>query len=126
MAVVGVMEVAIHQVVHMVAVGYRLMTAIGPVYMSLQMPRTLMFGRAIFRICSRYPYYMLIDMIPMRVVQMPVMQIIDMLIMHNACMAALRAMWMRVILVLWQGTIGHLRSPLKDMELMRGNVQSGC
>ena len=36
--------------------------------------------------------------------------------MHNACVAALRAVRMSMIFVLWQGTIGHLRSPLKDMN----------
>lgn len=92
------------------------MAAIGPVYMLLRMSRTLMSGRATFRIRGRYSYCMFIDMVPMRVVQMSVMQIIDMLLVHNAYMAAIRTMWMCMIFVLWQGTIGHLRSPLKDMN----------
>ncbi|MGH8684756.1 MAG: hypothetical protein ACREUM_05315 [Nitrosospira sp.] len=116
---------SIDQIVDVLAMGHRFMTTVGSVYVPLRMTRALMSRRTIFRIGFCYANYMFIDVVPVRVVQMSIVQIIDMPIMHNTCVAALRAMRMSMIFVLWQGTIGHLRSPLKDNELMRGNVQLG-
>ncbi len=92
------------------------MTAAGPMSMPLRMTCALVFGRAILRIGSRYVNYVLIDMIIVWMVQMSIVQIIDMPVMHNAYVSALCVVWMSMIFVLRRVTIGHLHSPLKDMN----------
>ena len=116
MIVVRVMEVSIDQVVDVLTMGHCFMTTARPVYMPLRMTCALVFRRASLRIGPCYVNYMFIDVVPVRVVQVSIVQIVDMPIMHDTYMAALRAMRMGMIFVLWQGTIGHLRSPLKDMN----------
>lgn len=73
-------------------------------------------GRATFRIVSRYGDYVLIDMVTMRVMQVSVMQVTNMIIVHDAGMAALRAVRMGMILVLRQVTIVHRRFLQKKMN----------
>lgn len=73
-------------------------------------------GRAIFRITPRYGDYVLIDMVIMRVMQVSVMQVTDVIIVHDARMAALRAVRMGMIFVLRQVTIAHRRSLHKKMN----------
>ena len=113
MATMRVMKMPIDQIINMLAVGYSLVAAIWTVYMRLRVARAQVLRRTIFRVGGCYFYYMFINVILVLVVQMSVMQIIDMIIMHDTRMAALRPVWMSMIFVLWQATIGHLRFPLK-------------
>jgi hypothetical protein len=99
--------VAIDQIVDMLAMRYRFMAAIRPVCMALRMACTLMFRRAAFRIGRADFYYVLIDMVAVQVMQVPVMQVIDVPIVHDTGMAAFRTMRMSMIFMLWQDTIGH-------------------
>lgn len=116
MAVMGMMKMAIDQVVNMLAVGHGLMSAAGAMRVLLQMPRALMFRGAIFGVGTRYTDHMFVDMVIVWVVQMAIVQVIDMAIMHDARVPTFRAMRMSMIFVLWQGTIGHLHYLLKDMN----------
>jgi len=116
MAVMGVMKMAIDQIVDMLTVGHSFMPTIGTMHMLLRMPRALMFRSAIFRVGSCYTDHMFVNMVIVHVVQMALMQIIDMAVMHDARVPTFRAVRMSMIFVLWQGTIGHLRSLLKDMN----------
>lgn len=112
MAVMGVMKMAINQVVDMLAMGHGFMSAAGAMHMLLRMPRALMFRGAILGVGTRYTDHMFVDMIIVRVVQMAIVQVIDMAIMHDARVPTFRAVRMSMIFVLWQGTIGHLHSLL--------------
>lgn len=113
MTVMRVMEVAIDQIIDMLAMRHGFMTAVRSMYMSLRMACALMFRRAAFRIGRGYVYHMLIDMVAVRVVQMPVMQVIDVPIVHDTCMTTFRAMRMSMIFMLWQDTIGHFAALLQ-------------
>ena len=114
--IVRVMEMPIDQIVDMIAVRHRFVAATGAMCMGLRMASAKVFGRAIFRIVACNSNYMFISVIPVLVMQMPVMQIIDMIIMHDTRMAALRPVWMSMIFVLWQVTISHLAFLLKDVD----------
>ncbi|HEU4855105.1 MAG TPA: hypothetical protein VFS89_07450, partial [Nitrosospira sp.] len=85
MIIVGVMEVPIDQIVDVVAVGDSFMSAIRPVHMFLLVSRAFVGGCATVRIDLRYIYHMFIDMVPVRVMQVAIVQIIDMIAMHNTC-----------------------------------------
>jgi hypothetical protein len=113
MVIMRVMEVAIDKIVHMLAMRHGFMAAVRPMYMSLRMARALMFRRAAFRIGRSYVYHMLIEMVAVRVMQMPIMQVIDVPVVHDADMAAFGSMRMSMIFMLWQDTISHFAALLQ-------------
>jgi hypothetical protein len=94
-----VMQVAIHQIVHVVAMRHSFMPAIRPVYMPGLVPAAIMSARAISRILRRYRQHMLVKVSFMRMMQMPVMQIVDMPFMLNRCMPAPGPVNVRMIFV---------------------------
>jgi hypothetical protein len=57
---------------------------------------------------------MLINMAAVRIVQMTVVQIVDVIVMPDGSMTALRAVRMSMIFVLWQVTIRHCRFLIKN------------
>jgi hypothetical protein len=113
MTVVGVMEMAPDQVIDMISMGHGLVTTSGPVHMSLLMYCTFMPRCTVFRVCFRHGYDMLINMAAVRIVQMAVVQIVDVLVMNDPLVPAFRAMRMSMIFVLWQVTISHCRFLMK-------------
>jgi hypothetical protein len=113
MVVMRVMEVAIDKIVHMLAMRHGFMAAVRPMYMSLRMTRALMFRRTAFGISRGYFYHMLIEMVAVRVMQVPVMQVIDVPVVHDAGMAAFGSMRMSMIFMLWQDTISHFAALLQ-------------
>jgi hypothetical protein len=123
MVVMWMMEVAIDQVVDMLAMRHGFMAAVRPMYMFLRMACASMFRRAVFRIGCGYVYHMLIDMAAVRVMQMPVMQVIDVPVVHDTGMATFGAMRMSMIFMLWQDTIGHFAALLqKEIRSARISV----
>jgi hypothetical protein len=113
MAVVWIMQMAADQVVDMISVWHSLMAASGAMHMFRLMHGTLMPRCAVFRICLCHGYDMLINMAAVRIVQMTIVQIIDVIVMPDASMTALRAVRMSMIFVLWQVTIRHCRFLIK-------------
>ncbi len=113
MPVMRIVEVITHQVVDMIAMRYGLVAAAGSVQMSLLMLGAFVPMRAVLWICRRYAYDVFIDMVVVVIVQMAVVQIIDVIVMHDARVTALRAMRMSMIFVLWQVTIHHRRFLIK-------------
>jgi len=91
------MQVAIHQIVDMVAMRHRLMATTRPMNVPGFVPATIMARGAIRGILRAHLKRTFIDMPLMRMVQMPVMQIIDMPFVRNRRMAASRAMLVFVI-----------------------------
>ena len=77
MSVMNVMQVAIHKKVYVVAVRYGFVPAIRAMNMPGFMSATLMPARAICRILRRHRQNMLVIVPFMRMMQMPVMQIVD-------------------------------------------------
>jgi len=92
----------VHQITDVITMGHGLMPAAGTVHMIRVMPAVRGRNRcAGIRIGVGHFNHMLVDMILVHVVQMPVMQIIDMVPVAHCRMAAARAMDMVMIGVLW-------------------------
>jgi hypothetical protein len=127
MVVMRMMKVAIDQIVDMLAMRHGFMAAVRPMFMSLRMSWALMFRRTAFRIARGYVYHMLIDMVAVWVMQMPVVQVIDVPVVHDTCMAAFPAMRMSMIFMLWQDTIGHFAALLeKEYEALKYRFDPIC
>lgn len=72
MVAVGVVQMSVHQVIHMVAVRHRLVAASGPMLVTFCMPGALMFGGAGGRIAGSHLKAMFVDMIFMDMMQMAI------------------------------------------------------
>jgi hypothetical protein len=117
MTIMGVMEMASDQIIDMISMGHGLMTTSGPVHMPLLVYCTFVPRCTVFGVRFRYGYDMFINMAAVRVVQMPVVQIVDVIVMNDSRVTAFRAMRMSMIFVLWQVTISHCRFLMKVDEI---------
>ena len=99
MSVMHVMQVAVHQIVHVVSMRHSFMPAVRPMHMPGFVPAAIMSARAIGRILCRHCQHMLVKVPFMRMMQMPVMQIIDMPLMLNRRMPAPGPVNVRMIFV---------------------------
>jgi hypothetical protein len=95
-----VMEVAVHQVIDMIAVRHRRMAAIGTVLMILIVAAAGMLRRAGVRVLRRDGESVLLDLVPLHVVQVAVMQVINVVLVDNAGMTAIRAVLMGMSFVM--------------------------
>jgi hypothetical protein len=77
MAAVGMVQVAGDEVIHVVAVGHFLVAASGPVHMAGIVALAFVGGRAAAGIRCGNLQRALVEMIPVRAVQAPVVQVID-------------------------------------------------
>jgi hypothetical protein len=107
MAVVRIVEMPFDQVIDMVAMRHGLMAAIRPMLMFNRMPHAFVLRRAVLGVGRGYADYMFIDVAVMRVMQMPIVQVINMTIVHDPRMAAPRPMRVVMIFVLRGVTIPH-------------------
>ena len=98
--VMRIMEVTVDQIIDMVAMRHCFMSAAGPMHMLCGMYGAFVLRRAIFRIGRGYVDRMLIDVAFMLVMQMAVVQIVDVTIVHDPGVSALRAVHMIMIFVL--------------------------
>lgn len=89
MAIVHMVQVAIDQIIDMIAVWHRFMAAAGPMHMAAGLRAGAAIG-----IGRRYRDHMFIDMIAMRVMQVAIMQIINMAFVVHGRVAAARPMHM--------------------------------
>ena len=96
---VGMMQVAINEIVYMVTVGNRFMTTSWPMQMTWLVACTGMVRGAAVRIGVRDLKPMFIDMISMRVMQMTIVQVINVTVMFYRRMTAVRTVLMIVIFV---------------------------
>lgn len=88
MPVMRMMQVAIHKVIDMIAVGDGLVSAAWPVNMPLIVSSAVMTRRAGFRICLGNLDGMLLHPVAFHMVKMPLMQIVDMAGVANGGVAA--------------------------------------
>jgi hypothetical protein len=110
MALVRVVEVALDEIIDMIAVGNGFMATIRAVDVPLGMSGALMSRRAVLRIGLGHRYGMLVKMVIVRAMQVAVVQITDMVVMDDSGMTAFGSMRMSMIFVPWQVTIGHCHS----------------
>ena len=94
---VWMVQVPINQVIHMVTMGYRRMAAARSVLMIGGMTGTLVLWRTGVGVCRRDANHMFIDMIPVRMVQMTIMQVVNMSFMLNSDVPAVGSMLVVVV-----------------------------
>jgi hypothetical protein len=92
MPAMRVVQVPGHQVIHVIAMRHCFVTASRSVLVSRIVPRALVLGCAGIRIGSTHFDHVLIEMIPVRLMQMTVVQIIDMVVVPDGHMATPCAM----------------------------------
>ncbi len=116
MAVVDVMQATIHQVVDVVAVGNGLVAAVRTMDMIGRMATALTMS-AVIGIDGTDLQHMLIHVIAMHMVQMAIVEIVDMAVMLDSGVAAVRTVLMAVIhVMLFAG--GHDTDSEKGRRLM--------
>jgi hypothetical protein len=93
------------QIIHVVSVRHGFVPAIRAVYVSLRVTFALMPRGTVLRIGLADIYDMLIYVVVVRVMQMAVVKVADMVIMCNARVTAFRPVRMGMIFMLWQDTI---------------------
>jgi hypothetical protein len=89
-----VVQVAIDQIIHMITMGHCFMAAIWSMDMALGM--AFCRGGAAVGVSRVNGDYMLVHVVMVRVVQMTIVQVIDMAIVFDSCVAATRPMFMVV------------------------------
>lgn len=116
MIAVGMVQVSVHQVVRVVTVGDRLMTAAGSVLVPLVVRAAIVGRRAAARVGGAYRQRVLIHVVPVDVVQMAVVQVVRVPVMLDGGMAAARAVLMGVVrvgfTVAHRYPSGHLTMPV--------------
>ncbi len=90
MVAVRVVQTAVHEIVEMIAVRNRGMTAIRTVAMVVE------FGRVPSRVPSRHRNHMFVDVIPVDMVQVSIVEIVHVVCVTNRDMPAARTMLMVV------------------------------
>jgi len=81
MTAMGMMQMATHEVVDMIAVRDRIVSATGPMHMSLRVSRTLMRRRARIRVFLANRNFAFVDVIFVHVMHVSVVEVIDMVSM---------------------------------------------
>jgi hypothetical protein len=96
----GMMQMSVDQVVDVVAVRYRLVTASWTVHVTRVVPTALVLRRAPIGIGRRHLYAVLVDVVAMHMMQMAVVEVVHVVAMANGCMPAAGTVLVRVIDVL--------------------------
>lgn len=106
MIAMGVMQAAIDEIVDVVAMRDRLMATARTMDMAGLMARAGLARRAVIRIGRADLDHMLVDMVPMHVMEVAIVEIVHMVAMADAGMATVRAMLMGMVGVNFAGA-GH-------------------
>jgi hypothetical protein len=96
----GIMQVAVHQIADVVSMRHRLMPTPGTMHMIVGVAVALMPSRTPRRILIVHRQHVLVVVIPMGVMQMPIVEIVHMPIVANRRMPTVRTMLVLVILML--------------------------
>jgi hypothetical protein len=102
MITMGMMQSAVYKIVDMVTMRHRFMSAVWTVHV-----RAMDLRRALQGICCADRDEMFIDVIPVHVVEMTIVQIVHMAIVADRGVSAVRAMLVSVVGVVFLGTCGH-------------------
>ena len=114
MVAVRMVKVAIDEIVDMVAVRDRLMSASRPVHVTRLVSGATVIRRAAIRVLGRHFNDVLVYVIGMRVMQMPVVQVVDMIAVAHRRMTTSGAMLMRMIGMMRLGALCHLGLALRS------------
>ena len=106
---VCMVEVTFHQVIGMVAVRNRFVSAIGPVFVSFLVSFAIVVRGTRCLVFSTYGDSVLVNMTSMRKVEVSIMQIVQVAVVLDGRMSAVRTMHVRVRFV--NLMIGHYSSP---------------
>lgn len=94
---IGMMQVPGYQIVDMVPVGNRLVSAVGPMPMGGIMAFALMPVRTVRRVSGVDRKRVLIHMALVQRVEVPVVEIVGVIVVPNRCMAAILAVLVGVV-----------------------------
>ena len=128
-----VMQVAIHQVIHVIAVRNSLMAAILAMHMLCLMASATLLGIAFVRISIGDLYRMVVVAMPfMRMMQMAILKIVRVITMLDGRMPASRPVHVIVVVVVMMCHVSVLQLP--EMKLpawyentsLRIHIQSSC
>jgi hypothetical protein len=101
MITVGMVQMAAHQVVDVVAVWNGFMTAARPMHVTRIVPAAPVFRRAAIGIRRRYLNEMFVNVAVVRVMQVSVVQIVDVVAVLYCGMSAIGPVYVRMIGVMW-------------------------
>ena len=104
---VRMVEMAVHQIVDMVAMGHRLMAAARSVPVLTVMAAAIMIGRAPFGVAPADIDRVFVDMPLMGMMEVSVVQVVDMIAMLDGDMPAIRPVGMRMVLMDPMVVVGH-------------------
>lgn len=99
MSLVRMMQVSLHQIIYMIPVRYGLVSTALAMNMAGLMSPADMACRAGCRICRRHFKRVFVKVTFMRMMQMPVMQVIHVALMQDRRVAAVRAVYVRMVFV---------------------------
>lgn len=97
--VVRVVQVPIHQIIDVIAMRHGFMAAVWTVHMARFVSATRVIRRADHRVAVVHCERVLIHVVAVRRVQMPVVQVVHMIVVHNGCVSAVLAVHMRMTFV---------------------------
>jgi len=104
---VRMVKASVDEIADMVAMGYGLMPAAGPMNVPRLMPVAHEIRRAGVRIAIAHFNFVLVDMVAENVVKVTIVDVVNVIAMPDRSMTAARAVLMRVILVLRVRAIAH-------------------
>lgn len=96
---VRMVEVAVHQVINVIAMGHGFMAAVRAMPVALFMSAAEMIRRASYRVVRIDGQPVLIDMVAVRRMEMPVVQIVHVVVVHDCRVSAVFAVHMRMVFV---------------------------
>ena len=99
MSLVRMMQVSLHQIIYMIPVRYGLVSTAPAMNMAGLMSPADMACRAGCRICRRHLKRVFVKVTFMGMMQMPVMQVIHVALMQDRRVAAVRAVYVRMVFV---------------------------
>jgi uncharacterized protein GlcG (DUF336 family) len=103
----GMMQMAFYEIVDMIAMRHGLVSAVRTMDMAWLMASTVVIRRADVRVCLRHLDHVLVHMVTMRMVQMPIMQVVDMVAVPHGGVPAARAMRMGMVGMVGLRTVSH-------------------
>lgn len=117
MVAMRMVQMAVDEIIDVIAMWHGLMTATGSMDMRGIMTSATMFRGAVRRVFLTYLDNMLVDMTIMRMVKMTVMQIINMVAVANSNVSATGFVLVIMVMMMRQSTITH-NYFLKNMYLI--------
>ena len=98
-SVVRMVQMPIHQIIDVITVRHRLVATLRTMQMAIDVSAARMIRRADHRIACIHSQRMLIHVVAVRRMKVSIVQVIDMIIVHNCRMPAVLAVHMRMIIV---------------------------